>query len=66
MSVDEALLLRLGDYVKCSLENKSDEYFMVTCVADGFKLRHIGNKKLITIKTAQELENYIKINTNRA
>ena len=66
MSVDEALLLKLGDYLKRSLENKSDEYFMVTCVEDGFKLRHIGDKKLITIETPQELENYIKINTTRA
>ncbi len=66
MSVDEALLLRLGDYVKCSLENKSDEYFMVTCVMNGFKLRRIGDMKLINLETPQELENYIKINTTRA
>ena len=66
MSVDEALLLRLGDYVKCSLENKSDQYFMVTGITDSFKLRRIGDKKLFTLETPQELESYIKINTSRA
>jgi hypothetical protein len=66
LSVDDARLLRLGDYVKCSVNNKSDEYYMVTGIDVNFKLRRVGNKELIILETAEELKDFVKINTQRA
>ena len=66
MSIDDAQLLRLGDYVKYSVEHKSDEYFMVTGIDANFKLRRVGNKELLIIETADELKDFLKINTHRA
>jgi hypothetical protein len=65
MSTDEAKLLKLGDYVKLSLKNKSDEYYMVTGIEGIFKLRKVGNKDLLVIQDFAELENFTKINTTR-
>ncbi len=65
MSTDEAKLLKLGDYVKLSLQNKSDEYYMVTGIDDVFKLRKVGDKELLVIKDPKGLEDFVKVNTNR-
>ena len=65
MNTDEVNLLVLGDYVKYSTENKSDEYFMVTCIDDNFKLRRVGNKELIVIEDPEDLKDYIKVPTTK-
>jgi len=65
MSIDEANLLVLGDYVKYSTDNKSDEYFMVTGVDEGFKFRRVGNKELIIIEDPEDLKEYTKVVTTR-
>jgi len=65
MSIDEANLLNLGDYVKCSTENKSDEYYMVTCIDENFKLRRVGNKELIVIENPEDLKDFYKVNTTK-
>lgn len=63
MSIDEINLLVLGDYVKYSTENKSDEYFMVTGIDENFMLRRVGNKELIIIEDPKDLKDYIKVPT---
>ena len=65
MSTDEAKLLKLGDYLKLSLENRSDEYYMVTGIEGKFKLRKVGNKELVVIEDSAGLEDFTKVNTNR-
>lgn len=65
MSTDEAKLLKLGDYVKLSKDNRSDEYYMVTGIEDVFKLRKVGNKELVIIEDAKGLEDFVKINTSK-
>ncbi len=62
MSADEAKLLKLGDYVKRCIPQKSDEYFMVTGVGTIFKLRKVGTKELI--KT-NDMADFFKIKTTR-
>lgn len=65
MCIDEVNLLKLGDYVKYSADNKSDEYFMVTGVDENIKLRKLGDKELIIIEDLKDLEDYSKVNTTR-
>ena len=65
MCIDEINLLKLGDYLKYSADNKSDEYFMVTCIDETYKLRRVGNKELIVIDNPTDLEAYTKVNTNK-
>ena len=65
MCIDEVNLLKLGDYVKYSINNKSDEYFMVTCIDENFKLRRVGNKELIVINNPKDLEAYTKVITTK-
>ena len=61
MTLEEAKLLKLGDYVKLSIPNKSDEYYMVTGIKDIFKLRRVGDKKLL--KTL-DLEDFSTLRTD--
>lgn len=63
MSTDEINQLVLGDYIKYSANNRSDEYFMVTCIDENFKLRRVGNKELIIIEDPEELKEYTKVPT---
>jgi len=65
MNTDEVKQLVLGDYVKYSTENRSDEYFMVTCIDDNVKLRRVGNKELIVIENPEDLKDYIKVPTKK-
>lgn len=65
MTKDDVAFLQLGDYVKYCIENKSDEYFLITGIQDGFTLRRIGNKELLILETADDFKDFIKINTHR-
>ena len=65
MTKDEAAFLQLGDYVKFCIENKSDEYFMITGIQDGFTLRRVGNKELIVLNTPDDFKDFIKLTTRR-
>ena len=65
MSTDEIKLLKLGDYVKLSPPNRSDEYYMITEIDELFKLRKVGNNELLVIEDPKELEVFTKVNTTR-
>ena len=65
MSTDEIKLLKLGDYLKLSPPNRSDEYYMVTEIDELFKLRKVGNNELLVIEDPKELEVFTKVNTTR-
>lgn len=62
MSQDEVKQLKLGDYVKRSVVDRSDEYYMVTGIGKEIKLRKVGSSKLSTMEDNSE---YILVDTSR-
>jgi len=62
VSNDEIKQLKLGDYVKKALPEHSDEYFMVTMIENGYKLRKVGAKSVLDIK---DISDFIKVDTRR-
>ena len=54
--------IKLGDYVKRTSTSHSDEYFMVTMLENGFKLRKVGSRSVVTVDS---LEDYSKVDTKR-
>ncbi|KIM12736.1 MAG: hypothetical protein KU37_02330 [Sulfuricurvum sp. PC08-66] len=63
MSSDELNNLRLGDYLKRVNSRGSDEYFMVTQVEEGYRLRQLGHEEVLDFDSMDMLENFEWINT---
>ena len=62
MSIDEVKLLKLGDYIKRCVSDRSDEYYMVTDLNKEIKLRKVGSSKVIYLENPDD---FFKVDTTR-